>query len=68
MSGKGRELAEVMKRMGDILCIQETKWKKSKARNIGRGCKQFYYGADSKRNGVRIVLRETVCKEGCGCK
>ena len=38
MTGKGRELAEMMvKRKVDILCVQETKWKGSKARNIGDG-------------------------------
>ena len=33
----------------DILCLQETKWKGSKARNIGGGCKIFYNGADGKK-------------------
>ena len=30
----------------DILCLQETQWKGSKARNIGSGCKLFHNGAD----------------------
>ena len=42
----------------DILCLQETKWKGSKARNIGGGCKIFYNGADRRKNGIGIVLRE----------
>ena len=33
----------------DILCLQETKWKGSKARNIGGGCKLFYNGAYGKK-------------------
>ncbi|KAK3542975.1 hypothetical protein QTP70_008094, partial [Hemibagrus guttatus] len=59
MTGKGRELAEMMERRKvDILCVQETRWKGSKARSIGAGFKLFYYGVDSKRNGVGVVLKE----------
>ena len=36
MAGRGRELADMMERRNvDILYLQETKWKGSKARNIG---------------------------------
>ncbi|KAK3564765.1 hypothetical protein QTP86_025281 [Hemibagrus guttatus] len=57
--GKGRELADVMERRKvDILCVQETRWKGSKARSIGTGFKLFYYGVDSKRNGVGCELEE----------
>ncbi|KAK3542936.1 hypothetical protein QTP70_007285 [Hemibagrus guttatus] len=57
--GKGRELADVMERRKvDILCVQETRWKGSKARSIGAGFKLFYYGVDSKRNGVGVVLKD----------
>ncbi|KAK3547714.1 hypothetical protein QTP86_028246, partial [Hemibagrus guttatus] len=56
---KGRELADVMERRKvDILCVQETRWKGSKACSIGAGFKLFYYGVDSKRNGVGVVLKE----------
>ncbi|KAK3531064.1 hypothetical protein QTP70_008754 [Hemibagrus guttatus] len=59
MTGKGRELADVMERRKvDILCVQETRWKGSKARSIGAGFKLFYYGVDSKTNGVGVVLKE----------
>ncbi|KAK3569470.1 hypothetical protein QTP86_031432 [Hemibagrus guttatus] len=59
MTGKGRELADMMeRRQVDILCVQETRWKGSKARSIGAGFKLFYYGVDSKRNGVGVVLKE----------
>ncbi|KAK3544154.1 hypothetical protein QTP86_003405, partial [Hemibagrus guttatus] len=59
MTGKGRELADVMERRKvDILCVQETRWKGSKASSIGAGFKLFYYGVDSKRNGVGVVLKE----------
>ena len=63
MSGRGRELADTMKRRNvDIFCLQETKWKGSKARNIGGGCKIFYNGADRRKNGIGIVLREVAEK------
>ena len=59
MTGRGRELAAMMERRNvDILCLQETKWKGSKARNIGGGCKLFYNGADGRKNGIGIVVRE----------
>ncbi|KAK3535940.1 hypothetical protein QTP70_021240 [Hemibagrus guttatus] len=46
------------RRKVDILCVQETRWKGSKPRSIGEGFKMFYYGVDSKRNGVGVVLKE----------
>ncbi|KAK3536575.1 hypothetical protein QTP86_013771 [Hemibagrus guttatus] len=46
------------RRKVNILCVQETRWKGSKARSIGAGFKLFYYGVDSKRNGVGVVLKE----------
>ncbi|KAK3513818.1 hypothetical protein QTP70_028869 [Hemibagrus guttatus] len=68
--GKGRKLADMMERRKvDILCVQETRWKGSKARSIGAGFKLFYYGVDSKRNGVVVVLKEefvrNVLEVGC---
>ncbi|KAK3541996.1 hypothetical protein QTP86_009836 [Hemibagrus guttatus] len=68
--GKGRELADMMERRKvDILCVQETRWKGSKAHSIGARFKLFYYGVDSKRNGVGVVLKEefvrNVLEVGC---
>uniref|UniRef100_A0AAR2IVR4 Endonuclease/exonuclease/phosphatase domain-containing protein n=1 Tax=Pygocentrus nattereri TaxID=42514 RepID=A0AAR2IVR4_PYGNA len=63
MTGKGRELADMMERRKvDILCVQETRWKGSKARNIGGGFKLFYHGVERKRNGVGIILKEQLVK------
>ena len=63
MIGRGRELADMMERRNvDILCLQETKWKGSKARNIGGGYKIFYYGTDGRKNGIGIVLREKLAE------
>ena len=59
MTGRGRELADLREQRNvDLVCLQETKWKGSKARNIGGGCKLFYNGADGRKNGIGIVLRE----------
>ena len=63
MTGRGGELADMMERRNvDILCLQETKWKGSKARNIGGGCKIFYNGGDGRKNGIGIVLREELAE------
>ena len=60
---KGRELVDMMKRRKlDILCVQETRWKGSKAESIGGGFKLFYHGVDGRRNGVGISLKENLTK------
>ena len=46
----------------DILCLQETKWEGSKARDIGGGCKLLYNGADKRKNGKGIVAREELAE------
>ncbi|KAF7690015.1 hypothetical protein HF521_011819 [Silurus meridionalis] len=63
MTDKGRELADIMERRKVyMLCVQETKWNGSKARNIGGGFKLFYHGVDGKRNGVGVILKEEYSK------
>ena len=60
MTGRGRELEEMMERKNvDILCLQETKWK---ARNIGDECKLFYNEADGRKNRIGIVVREELAE------
>ena len=56
MTGKGKELADMMEGKDDILRAQETRWKGNKAREIGGGCKLFYRGDERGQNGVGIVL------------
>ena len=58
MTGKGREIADLMERRKmDVLCVQETRWKGDKARELGDGYKLLYSGANKEsRNGVGIVL------------
>ena len=50
------------RRKVDILCVQETRWKGNKARNIGGGYKLFYHGVDGKRNGEGVILKEEYTK------
>ena len=57
LTGKGRELVDVMQRRKImILCIQETKWKGKSARMLGEGYKIYYAGESTRRNGVGIIL------------
>ena len=60
MTGRGREVADMMKRRRvDILCVQETRWKGEKARELGDGYKLYFSGANKEgRNGVGIVVFE----------
>ena len=62
MTGKGHEIVDMMQRRKlDILCVQETRWKGSKARMIGNGYKLYYNGKDGK-NGVGVILSEAWVK------
>ena len=61
LTGKSREVADLMRRRNiQVLCLQETRWKGAKAREIGEGVKLFYNGADTKRNGVAIAVAESL--------
>ncbi|KAK2921658.1 hypothetical protein Q8A73_001143 [Channa argus] len=63
MTGKARELIDMMQRRKvDILCVQETRWKGSKARSVGAGFKLFYHGSDRRRNGVGVILKEELVR------
>ena len=58
MTGRGRELADLMERRKvGVLCVQETRWKGDKAKELGGVCKLIRSGANKQgRNGVGIVL------------
>ncbi|CAG4936579.1 unnamed protein product [Parnassius apollo] len=59
LTGKTKELASLFKRRRvDFICLQETRWTGSKARNIGEGYKLMYVGAKHGRNGVAIAVKE----------
>ena len=58
MTGRGRELVDLMRRKKvDIFYVQETRWKRNKAMELGDGYKLFYSGANVQgRNGIGIVV------------
>ena len=59
MTGRSGEIVQLMRKKNlQVLCVQETKWKGSKAREIGAGYKLYYHGEDGTKNGVGIVLSE----------
>ena len=59
LTGKGREVADLLRRRRvDIACVQETKWKGNRAKEIGDGYKILYCGKDTRRNGVGIIVSE----------
>ena len=61
MTGKGREVADLMERRRvNTLCVQETKGKGSKARCLCAGYKLYYYGVESGRNDIGIVLEKNL--------
>ena len=61
MTGRSGELVQLTRKKSlQVLCLQETKWKGSKAREIGAGYKLYYQGEDGTKNGVGIVLSEDV--------
>ena len=45
-----------------IILVHETKWKCSKARELGNGFKLFYIGEDGRRTGVGIILNDEMKK------
>ena len=57
MTGRGKEVVDFMERWKvNIMCVQETKLKGSKAKELGNGFKLFYIGEDGTINGVGIIL------------
>ena len=59
MTGRGQEVVDIMERRKiNIMCVQETKWNGSKARELGSSFKLFYIGEDGRRNGVGIILND----------
>ena len=46
-----------------ILGLQETKWKGSKARELEMGYKLFYAGVNNNKNGVGVIVNEDLKKE-----
>ena len=62
LTGRGREVVELMKmRWVSILCVQETRWKGNKAKELGERYKLYYSAATTDgRNGVGIIVCEKI--------
>ncbi|PVH66038.1 hypothetical protein PAHAL_1G131300 [Panicum hallii] len=65
LTGKLRELVDVaIRRRVNILCVQETKWKGQKAKEVeGSDFKLWYTGTTSGSNGVGILIDKNL-KDG----
>jgi hypothetical protein len=65
LMGKLREIVDTMiRRHVNIICVQETKWKGQKAKEVeDTGFKLWYTGNTSTKNGVGIVLDKSL-KDG----
>lgn len=58
MTGQSREVPDVMERRKiDILCVQETRWKGNKAREIGSRLKMLYGGTGDRELGLFLVRK-----------
>ena len=62
LTGKLREIVDVaIRRRVNILCVQETKWKGMKAKEVeNTGFKLWYSGTTSGRNGVGILIDKSL--------
>ena len=64
MEGKALEVVEMTKRRKmEVLCVQETKWKGDRARNMAEGYKKLHAGGDGRSNGVGIIVNADISKE-----
>ncbi|VDO64953.1 unnamed protein product [Heligmosomoides polygyrus] len=61
LTGRSKEVTDLMKRRRiQVLCLQETRWKGAKVREIGEEVKLYYNGEDTKKNGVGIDVAESL--------
>ena len=59
MTGKGREIVDIMQRRKiDIMCVQETKWKGDRSKELGEGYKIIHNGTETRRNKIRVIVNE----------
>lgn len=65
LTGKLRELVDTaVRRRVDVLCVQETKWKGQKAKEVeDTGFKLWYTGTTPNKNGVGILINKSL-KDG----
>ena len=62
MTGKSREITDIMhrRRKIKIACVQKSKWKGSKAKEIGEGFKSYYHDICRARNGIGIIAENVM--------
>ena len=62
LTGRLRELVDsVIRRCVNILCVQETKWKGQKAKEVeDTGFKLWYTGTTANRNGVGVLIDKSL--------
>ena len=60
--GRLRELVDsAIRRLVNILCVQETKWKGQKAKEVeDTGFKLWYIGTTANRNGVGVLIDKSL--------
>ena len=65
LTGKLRELVDTaVRRRVNILCVQETKWKGQKTKEVDNtGFKLWYTGTTSNKNGVGVLIDKSL-KDG----
>jgi exonuclease III len=65
LTGKRREIVDtIIRRRVNILCVQETKWKGQKVKEVeDTDFKLWYTGTTANKNGVGIVLDKSL-KDG----
>ena len=70
LTGKLRELVDTAtRRRVNILCVQETKWKGQKAKEVDNtGFKLWYTGTVANRNGVGILIDKSLKNDVVGVR
>ena len=64
MEGKALEVVEMMQRRRlEVLCVQETKWKGDRARQMAGGYNMMHAGGDGRSNGVGVIVSEEISRE-----
>lgn len=56
------------KRRFNVACLQETKWKENKAKELTNGYKLYHAGANNARNEVGSILGKDLNEQNCRVK
>ena len=62
--GKALEVVGMLQRRRlEVLCVQDTKWKGDRARQMAGGYKMMHAGGYGRSNGVGVIISEEISKE-----